>query len=105
VQYFLVKRKKSRWHTLYEKVNSLIETPVNFDKTYMNRDLDDPHELPKLDEMVLRPKPNNQKEIKTYRILSMLSLIFCLFVIVTEAIVIYDPQYTLMYIVSALKRS
>lgn len=100
VQYFLVKRKKSRWHTLYDKVNSLIETPVNFDKAYMNRDLEDPHELPKLDEMVLKPKPNDQKEIKTYRILSILSLIFCLFVIATEATVIYDPQFTLMYIVS-----
>jgi len=30
----------------------------------------------------------------------MLSLIYCLFVLITEATVIYDPHYTLMYLVS-----
>ena len=61
VQYFLVKRKKSRWITLFEKVNSLIETPVTYTKEYINKNLDNPEELPILEEMALRPKPNDKK--------------------------------------------
>jgi len=49
--------------------------------------------------MILKPKPNDKKQITTFRIMSMLSLIYCLFVLTTEATVIYDPHYTLMYLV------
>jgi hypothetical protein len=66
----------------------------------LTKDLEDPEKLPILDEMALKPKPNNPKDITTFRIFSMLSLVFCLFVLITEGTVIYDPHYTLMYIVS-----
>jgi hypothetical protein len=58
-------------------------------------------DMPVLDEMVLKPKPNDKKQITTFRIMSMLSLIYCLFMIITEATVIYDPHKTLMYLVSS----
>lgn len=49
--------------------------------------------------MALKPKPNDKKQITTFRILSILSLFYSLFVLITEATVIYDPQYTLMYLI------
>ena len=97
-QYFLYKRKKSRWMTTFDSIIFIIKEPV-FDKTYLERDLDKQENLPLLDEMAIQPKPNEKKQITTFRILSMISLFFCLFVIITEATVIYDPHYTLMYLV------
>lgn len=55
-----------------------------------------------MEDMALKPLANDKKKITTYRILSMLSLVFCLFFLATEATVIWDPKYTLMYIVSIL---
>jgi hypothetical protein len=57
-------------------------------------------DLPVLEEMALKPKPNDKKQITTYRIMSLLSLVYCIFVLTTEATVIYDPHKTLMYLVS-----
>ena len=103
VQYFLYKRKKSRWMTTFDTVNKLIEQPVTYTDAYLKKDLDKVDDIPVLDEMALKPKANDKKQITTYRILSILSLIFCLFVITTEATVIYDPKYTLMYLVSIIR--
>jgi hypothetical protein len=41
--------------------------------------------------MALKPKPNDKQKITMYRILSILSLFYSLFVLITEATVIYDP--------------
>lgn len=89
--------------TTFDTVNRLIEQPVTYTDAYLKKDLDKVDDIPVLDEMALKPKANNKKQITTYRILSILSLIFCLFVITTEATVIYDPQYTLMYLVSVIE--
>lgn len=91
VAYFLYKRKKSRWMSLFDKVNSLIEQPVTYEEKYLTKDLTELDDLPVLDQMALRPKANEKKEIWTFRIASMLSLIYCLFVLATEATVIFDP--------------
>ena len=104
VSYFLYKRKKSRWMSTYEKINSLIQLPVTYEDSYLNKNLDGSknEDLPHLEDMALKPLANDKKKITTYRILSMLSLVFCLFFLATEATVIWDPKYTLMYIVSKL---
>lgn len=99
IQYFLYKRKKSRWNETFESIIRLIEDP-KIEKSYLERDLDKLEDLPVLDEMSIKPKPNDKKQITMYRLLSILSLIYCLFVLTTEATVIYDPHYTLMYLVS-----
>ena len=41
MQYFLYKRKKSRWMTLYAKVNMLIEHPITYEPDYLIKGLDD----------------------------------------------------------------
>jgi|LauGreDrversion4_2_1035121.scaffolds.fasta_scaffold389563_2 hypothetical protein len=77
--------------TLYKKIESLIEHPVSYEDSYLQKDLDKIEDLPTLDQMALKPKPNDKQQITLFRILSMLSLVFCLFVLTTEATVIYDP--------------
>ena len=95
----MYKRKKSRWNETFDSIIRLIEEP-QLEKRYLERDLDKMDDLPVLDEMVLKPKPNDKKQITTYRIMSLLSLVYCIFVLTTEATVIYDPHKTLMYLVS-----
>jgi hypothetical protein len=91
MQYFLYKRKKSRWMTLYEKVNMLIEHPITYEPDYLLKGLDDVDDLPVLEAMVLKPKANDKKQISLFRGLCILSLLFSIFVLTTEATIIWDP--------------
>ncbi len=77
--------------TTFDTVNRLIEQPVGYTDSYLKKDLDKVDDIPVLEEMALKPKANDKRQIPTFRILSILSLLFCLFVITTEATVIYDP--------------
>jgi hypothetical protein len=76
---------------MYSYLNSLIEQPVIYKDDYLTKDLDKVDDLPVLAEMALKPKANDKKRITMYRTASMLCLIYCLFVLTTEATVIYDP--------------
>jgi hypothetical protein len=60
IQYFLYKRKKSRWNETFDSIIKVIEEP-KIEKSYLERDLDKLDELPVLEEMALRPKPNDKK--------------------------------------------
>lgn len=53
-----------------------------------------------LDDLALKPKPNSIKKLIMFRILALLSFLFCLLVIITEATVIVDPEKTLVYFVN-----
>jgi hypothetical protein len=96
VTFFLYKRKKSRWISLYDKIDSLIEKPVNFEDSYLRKNIDQCS----LENMILKPKQNQTKRVIMYRIGSLFALLFCLFVLITEATVIINPEYTLVYFVS-----
>jgi hypothetical protein len=61
IAYFLYKRKYARWSALYRKIDSLIEQPVKYEPEYLKKDLNKLDELPVLDEMSLKPKPNDAK--------------------------------------------
>ena len=50
--------------------------------------------------MALKPKQNETKKMIRNRILAVVALIYCLFVLTTEAIVIINPEYTLNYFVN-----
>jgi hypothetical protein len=99
VAYFNYKKKKAKWLTIFNKVNSLVETPIK----YEDRDLQIPSSQQlssiTLDDLVLKPKPNSIKKMIAYRFLAFLSLLFCLLVLVTEATIIADPSKTLVYFV------
>ena len=77
--------------TTFDTINKLIEQPVIYKEDYLKKDIDKVDDAPVLEEMALKPKPNDKRQITTFRFLSILSLIFCLFIITTEATVIYDP--------------
>ena len=93
--FFLYKRKKSRWITVQTNIDSLIATPVNYNEAYLKRKV----ETMKLEEMALQPKPNSTKKLIGFRILSVLGLALCAFVLITEATVIINPKYTLLYFI------
>ena len=49
--------------------------------------------------MLLKPKPNETRKIVAFRIFSIVSLLFSIFILVTEGTVAFRPEYTLMYLV------
>jgi ABC-type microcin C transport system permease subunit YejE len=55
-----------------------------------------------LDDLLLKAKPNSIKKLIAFRILAVLSLLFCLLVLITEATVIFDPEKTLVYFVNLI---
>lgn len=50
-----------------------------------------------LDDLILKPLANNPRKISIARVAAIFTLIFAILVISTEGIMVYDPQYTLMY--------
>ncbi len=52
ISFFLYKRKKCRWMTLYKNVMSLIEEVKDIDPEYLKK------KNQKIDEMMLKPKEN-----------------------------------------------
>ena len=88
IAYFNYKRKKSRWMHVKNNINSLVIQPVEYDEAYLNKDIKN---IEKLEEMALKPMPNDQRRIRIYRTLSIASFLFCIFILVTEATVIVDP--------------
>ena len=61
VQYFLYKRKKSSWMSLYANIIDLIEQPVTYEDSYLLKDLNIVDDLPVLDMMALKPRANDKK--------------------------------------------
>lgn len=100
-QYFLYKRKKARWVTLFNKVDDLIERPVVYEQEYLLRDIRKMDfgnaDVVNLDELVLKPKTNHPKRVTFFRVLSILGFVLCGIVIVTEGTVIFNYKYTLLY--------
>ena len=47
--------------TTFDTVNRLIEQPVTYTDAYLKKDLEKVDEIPVLDEMALKPKPNDKK--------------------------------------------
>lgn len=80
----------------------MIEHPITYEPDYLKKNLDDVDDLPVLDAMVLRPKANDKKQISLFRGLCIFSLLFSIFVLTTEATIIWNPEYTLMNIVSEI---
>lgn len=102
VAFFLYKRKLARWITLYNNVNSLIQKPIPEEafKKVGKRTLEDEETGFDEQHLILQPIPNNRVKVIGFRVLSVLSFILCLIVIVTEATVIFNYEYTLLYFVS-----
>jgi len=61
IMYFQYKRKYSRWSALFKNINKLIEQPVVYQPDYLLKDLENPDTLPVLEEMALKPRPNDKK--------------------------------------------
>lgn len=99
VAYFMYKRKKSKWITLFNNVDQLVEKPIIYEdkhfKDTINKELDNIA----LNDLALKSKPNSMIKLILFRLLAVLSLIFCLLVIETEATVIIDPTKTVLYYV------
>jgi hypothetical protein len=98
VNEFLYKRKKARWVTLYSNIHLIIQEPGKFEESYLKKKFSDKFEL---DEMVLKPLKNNIVKLLAFRFLSVLSLLFCLFMLATEATVLFNTQKTVPYIVNS----
>jgi hypothetical protein len=108
VSFFLYKRKKARWVSLFETVDKLIKKPIDFDQVKLRTDQDKKKVLSEdkpitLDDMILKPTDNDAKKITKFRVLSVMSMLFCALIIVTEATVIVHPTYTLFHWVSSAK--
>ena len=97
IAFFLYKRKKSRWVTLYATVKSLTEQPVEFEDAYLKKNIS----ACKVDTMVIKPQPNDMKNLILYRGLSILCFIVCLLVILTQATSLFAYKYTFLYLVRA----
>ncbi len=65
VAFFLYKRKKARWTSLFESIDNLIQKPIKFDDDKISTNFPKNKEQEplkvSLDEMVLKPKPNDPK--------------------------------------------
>ena len=57
---------------------------------------DDDRDL-SLDDLILRPIANNERKIWICRVAAIICIIFSILVVSTEGIMIYNPEYTLMY--------
>lgn len=90
----MYKRKKARWITLFDKIDKIIEKPIDYTPEYLTKEIksnkSDAGEL-SVGELVLKPLPSSAKKLWLYRVLAVLALLFCLVVLATEATVIYDP--------------
>lgn len=89
--FFLYKRKKARWITLFNKIDSIVEKPVNYDQDYLNRSIaqattDEAINIK--EDLVMKAIPSSMKRLVIYRIMAVFAVLFCIFVIVTEATII-----------------
>eukprot|EP00347_Sterkiella_histriomuscorum_P021826 403332633 len=104
VSFFLYKRKKAKWVSLFEKVDRLVQKPLDWDRIRerVNQDkkdkIKDNDKNISLDDLILRPIPNNQRKIWLSRVGTIISILFSLLVLSTEGLMIYNPEYTLMYL-------
>lgn len=96
----MYKRKKSKWMTTYNSVDSVIEKPVEYSESDIKVKPGTKVDDIKLEDLKLKAKPNSIKRLIIFRVLAVLSLLFCLLVLITEATVIADPEKTLVYFVS-----
>eukprot|EP00347_Sterkiella_histriomuscorum_P020171 403338832 len=103
--FFMYKRKKSKWLTTYNIVDNVVVKPIEYSeddiKVKPGFNLNDAT----LDDLKLKAKPNSLKKIILYRILAVLSLLFCLLVLITEATVIVDPEKTIVYFIVEKNKS
>lgn len=95
----MYKRKKAKWLTCFNNVDSVIEKPVEYKESDIKLNPAFKIEDANLDDLILKSKPNSMKKLIFFRILSVLSLLFCLMVLITEATVIVDPEKTIVYFV------
>ena len=100
IAYFLYKRKKSRWLTLNETINTLIILPLpeTIEEKYLKQPI---NSNCKIDDMLLKPLPNNMAKLVMSRILSVICFLVCLLVIATEATSLFDHKYSFLYWVSS----
>lgn len=95
IAFFLYKRKKSRWVTLYQKVMSLIEEPkADIDPEYLRK------KNLKIEEMELKSRPNNTYKLAFYRFLSVFIALISLIVLITQSLALFKPDYSPIYYVS-----
>lgn len=52
-----------------------------------------------LDDLILKPIPSNPKKKWLSRIGAIISILFSILVLSTEGLMVYNPEYTLMYLV------
>lgn len=96
----MYKRKKAKWLTTFNNVDNAIIKPVEYSESDIKPRPGFNINDAKLEDLKLKPKPNSIKKLILFRILAVLSLLFCLLVLITEATVIVDPEKTLVYFVS-----
>jgi hypothetical protein len=76
-------------------VNSLVETPIQYEEAYLKKNPKDC----RLEDMALKPKANETKKLVALRMLSVLCFIACILVIITQATALFAHKYSFLYFV------
>ncbi len=95
--FFLYKRKKAKWVSLFDSIEKLIQKPIDFEQVKKRAA---GGEDATLDDMILKPTENNARKITLARIAAISTMLFSILIIVTEATVVFHPTYTLFHFVS-----
>lgn len=98
----MYKRKKAKWLTCYNTVDGVVEKPIEFSESDVKLRPGFKFEDASLEDLKLKAMANSKKKLIGYRVLAVLSLLFCLMVLITEATVIANPEKTLVYLVMTI---
>jgi len=102
VAYFNYRKAKAKWKKLFQHVDKIVQHPVHFDsETLIQNKLKKRKgavESGEEDfEIALVPIENSSRTQVFFKVMAVVCILYSLMILTTQAIVIFNPEYTLPY--------